>query len=135
MRVRTPTVLILLTGIALPLVAHHASYFDPERIVTVSGTVARFEWTNPHAFLFVDAETAEGGIERWMVEGRSPTQLMRTGWTRQTIRPGETITVTGRPPRDTSRLAETGAQFLGAGPVMLADGQTLVFGPIDTTER
>ncbi len=134
MRVRTPTILILLAGIAVPLLAHHASYFDPERIVTVSGTVARFEWTNPHAFLFVDAETAEGRVERWMVEGRSPNQLMRTGWTRQTIRPGETITVTGRPPRDTSRLAETGAQFLGAGPVKLADGQTLVFGPIDTSE-
>ena len=135
MKLRSFIALIALSVIALPLLGHHAGFFDPNRVVEVSGTVARFEWTNPHAFLFIDIENDNGEVERWTVEGRSPNQLTRTGWTRETIKPGETITVVGRPPRETSRLAETAANFLGAGPVELPDGKTLIFGPIVTSDE
>ena len=69
-------------------------------------------------------------MERWTVEGRSPNQLSRSGWSRETIKPGEIVTVVGSPLRDSSHLADSGALFLGAGPIELANGQMLVFGPI-----
>ena len=135
MKLRSLTILILLAGLALPVVGHHTSYFDPEKIVTLTGKVARFEWKNPHAFLVIDVETPDGQVERWTVEGRSPNQITRAGWTRQTFKLGTVVTVVGRPPRDSSRLTESGSNFLGAGPVQFADGQTLVFGPIDTSDQ
>lgn len=135
MKLKTLIILVALSAIAVPLWGHHASFFDPEKVITVSGTVARFEWKNPHAFLVIDTEKPDGRIERWTVEGRSPNQLLRAGWTQQTIRVGEVVTVVGRPPRDTARLAESGSHFLGAGPVRLPGGQTLVFGPIDAAVR
>lgn len=135
MKLRCLIVLLALAAAAVPLAGHHASYFDPEKTVTVSGRVARFEWTNPHAYLMIDTERPDGQVQRWTVEGRSPNQLMRSGWTQQTIRPGEMVTVIGRPPRRDSRLAEMGSFFIGAGPVRLSDGETLVFGPIDISTK
>ncbi len=129
MKSRIFTILIATVAATLPLAGHHAGFFDQEKVISVSGVVARFEWTNPHAYLYLDIEKSNGQVERWTVEGRSPNQLSRTGWSRETIKPGEVITVVGNPPRESSHLAESGALFLGAGPVELADGQMLVFGP------
>ena len=62
MKLRSFIALIALSVIALPLLGHHAGFFDPNRVVEVSGTVARFEWTNPHAFLFIDIEKDDGRL-------------------------------------------------------------------------
>jgi hypothetical protein len=114
---------------APPVLGHHAGYFDDKTVVRVSGVVARFEWTNPHSFLYLDIETPAGTIERWTIEGRSPNQLRRGGWSPATITPGAMVTVEGSPPRDTSRLAGSSAHFLGAGRVELDTGEMLRFGP------
>jgi hypothetical protein len=85
---------------------------------------------NPHAFLLVDVVAEDGHIDRWTIEGQSPNQLRRSGWSQATILPGDMVTVTGRPPRELSRLADgIGARFfLGAGPITLPDGSTRMFG-------
>ena len=131
MKSKVLIVLIALAAAAVPLAGHHASYFDPQEIIVVTGKVSGVQWTNPHAYLLIDSMHPDGQIQRWTVEGRSPNQLLRAGWTQQTIHIGEEITVTGRPPRADSRLAEMGPFFIGAGPVRLAGGETMRFGPLD----
>lgn len=129
-----PMLAVLVAGLvafsAVPSRGHHASYFDRETTLSITGTVASLEWTNPHAFLLIDVAAEDGHVDRWTVEGRSPNQLIRNGWNRTSIQPGETITVTGRPPRELTNLADgIGVRFfLGAGPVTLPDGSTMMFG-------
>lgn len=124
----------LVTGLAVlsapPTMGHHSSYFDPETTLSITGTVTELAWMNPHAFLLVDVVAEDGHIDRWTIEGRSPNQLRRSGWSQVTIQPGDMVTVTGRPPRELSTLADgIGARFfLGAGPITLPDGSTRMFG-------
>ena len=67
---------------ALPLSAHHElrAEFDEQKPVSLRGVVTRFEWNNPHAFLYVDAQDANGEIANWAVEWASPLELRMTGW-------------------------------------------------------
>ena len=124
----------LVVGIAVftapSTMGHHSSYFDPDTTLSITGKVAELAWMNPHAFLLVDVVAEDGHVDRWTVEGRSPNQLRRSGWTQSSIRPGDLITVKGRPPRELPALADgLGAQFfLGAGPITLPDGSTMMFG-------
>ena len=75
--------LVLAAGV--PLAAHHsfAAEFDGTKPVTLKGTVARMEWTNPHAWLHVDVKGGDGKVVSWMVEGGAPNALLRRGWTQR----------------------------------------------------
>jgi hypothetical protein len=102
--------------------AHHS--FAPFNLTaerTITGTVNRFEWTNPHTWVFIDVTNEKGAVETWGVEGMSPNFLARRGWTRNTFKPGDKVTVVVRPLRDGS----AGGMFVRA---TLADGKTLNFG-------
>ena len=83
-------------------VAHHsfAAFFDPSRIVTIKGTVTQFAFTNPHGMIVLSVKAANGATQEWRVETNAPVVLMRRGWSRDVIKPGETITVDGWPSRD-----------------------------------
>ena len=99
-------VLAGLLGTALPGWAHHsdAGRYTEETIV-LSGTVVALQLVNPHSLIIMDVEEG-GATERWQVEMGSPRNLAQTfGWTRETLKPGDKITVTGR-------QAKTGATFL-----------------------
>ena len=77
--------------------AHHSfAMFDQSRQVTVAGTVRDFQWTNPHAF--IEVEDAQG--KTWGVELNSPNNLVRQGWKRTALKPGDKISVTLNPLRD-----------------------------------
>ena len=82
--------------------AHHsfAAFFDPSKIVTVTGTVTRFAFTNPHGMIVLSVKSANGATQEWRVETNAPVVLMRRGWSRDVLRAGETITVDGWPSRD-----------------------------------
>ncbi|MBT8146710.1 MAG: DUF4131 domain-containing protein [Gammaproteobacteria bacterium] len=82
-------------------VAHHAStpFYDPDRSVEVEGTVTRFVFRNPHAFLYVDVTDDSGASTEWQVELGAPVSLRRTGWTPDSLSVGTMVRVTGQPSR------------------------------------
>ncbi len=88
---------ILLSVITIPLAAHHASapFYDPENRVSIEGTITRFVFRNPHAFLFLDVTEDSGENVEWQVELGAPVSLRRTGWTPDTLEVGMTVKVTG----------------------------------------
>lgn len=87
-----------LTGVAL---AHHSfAAFDVTTEKVITGTVKKFDYTNPHTWVWVDVPNDQGGADTWGFEGMSPNYLGRRGWTRSTLKPGDKITVTFRPMKD-----------------------------------
>jgi len=80
-----------------PALAHHsfASQFDSSKPVTLRGVVARLEWTNPHSWLYVDAKDEGGNLTHWQCELVSPNQLKRLGWSRDSVKVGDQLTVEG----------------------------------------
>ena len=102
-----------------PVAAHHStSMYDMVNPVTIKGTVTRFEWTNPHAFIFLDVKDANGATVEWEVEMMSLNHLRSYGWVRTTVKPGDVIGATGAP-------AKSGAPSMIAGVVELPDGRKI----------
>jgi hypothetical protein len=106
--------------------AHHAisAKFDESKSVTLDGTVSLVDWKNPHVHLFMDVR-ASNGIDRWVIELESRVDLGRSGWTHESVRPGDAIKVQGIAARDGSRqlwakaivLASTGKRVLDVSPM------------------
>ena len=110
---------------AVSLGAHHsfAAEYDGEKPVTVSGTVARIDWTNPHIHFYVDVKDAQGGVTQWKFEGYPPNMLIRQGWKRDaTMKIGDRIKVFGWRARTDPALA-------AAREVTFSDGRKLAAGP------
>ena len=107
--------------------AHHAfaAEYDENKPVTVSGTVTRFEWTNPPAWLYIDAKEASDKVTSWSFEMGSPNGLLRRGWRRTELQNGDQVTVDGYRAKDGSHLAN-------ARTVTMPDGRKL-FGGFQST--
>ena len=109
-----------------PLVAsaHHsfAVFFDPSKNVSVTGKVKAFRFTNPHGLVVLDVTDAQGHVREWRAETNAPAVLVRRGWTRDAIKPGETITIEGWPSRDgkpyirLSRALRPDGSLVGSAP-------------------
>jgi len=81
--------------------AHHSNVaFEVTKVVTVTGVVKEFQWRNPHTWLTLTVVDSKGKSVDWAIEGRAPGVLLRAGWTRDSIKPGETITVDMSPAKD-----------------------------------
>jgi len=79
------------------LSAHHSfAAFDMSKEQTITGVVSRFDWTNPHTFIWVDVTNDKGAVETWAIEGMSPNYLGRRGWSKNSVKPGDKITVSIR---------------------------------------
>jgi len=94
--------MLLLAAAAVPAFAHHsfAVFFDQDKTVSVTGVVEEFQFRNPHGLIRLSVKKAGGGEETWKAETNSPSILERRGWTRTTLKVGETITIDGWPSRD-----------------------------------
>lgn len=113
--------MLALPGAAL---AHHsfAVFFDPTKNVTVTGKVTAFRFTNPHGTIALDVTKDDGSVEHWRAETNAPVILVRRGWTRASIKPGETVTITGWPARDgkpymrLSEVKDANGKAIGTAP-------------------
>ena len=104
---------------AVPALAHHSfAMFDADQSTTLAGTVKEFQWTNPHAWIFVMVPTHDGQLEQWAVEMGGPGQISRQGWNPKTLTPGMDVTLTIHPLRD----GTNGGQYMAA---TLPDGTQL----------
>ena len=103
--VQLGVVILGLTGAGARYAAAHHSYaaFDISTQKTISGTVSKVNWTNPHTWVWLDVPNEQGSVDTWGIEGMSPNYLARRGWTRDTIKVGDKLTVTIRPARDGSK--------------------------------
>lgn len=95
MRVRHVVLLALLA--AAPVYGHHnfRAEFDINAPFTVTGSVTKVEWTNPHTWFYLDVTDDKGGVANWAMEMGSPNALMRTGWKRTSMNAGDVVTVDG----------------------------------------
>lgn len=87
-------------GTSLALAHHSAAAFDSTQLKTISGTVKKFDYSNPHTWVWLDVTNDQGQVETWGVEGMSPNFLNRRGWTRTTLKPGDKLSITIRPMKD-----------------------------------
>ena len=112
---------------SMPATAHHSfsAIFDAKKPVTLTGTVTRIEWMNPHTWIYLDVKKPDGTVEAWSFEMGSPNRLMRYGWNQNSLPTGATVTITGSQARDDSTKAAVDT-------VTLADGKRL-FGAQDTS--
>lgn len=87
--------------VSLPLFAHHgAASFDTTKKLTVKGTVVEWFWANPHCFLRFDVKGEDGQTVQWVVETQSGPNILPLGYTKQTFKPGDEVTVTLQPVRN-----------------------------------
>ena len=103
--------------------AHHSfsAEFDRNLPVNVTGTVTKVEWMNPHARFYIDVKDTEGKVSNWDFELASPNGLMRRGWTRNSMKIGDVVTVTGSRAKNNPLVGN-------ASTVTLADGKKLFAG-------
>lgn len=127
MRRRVHSYFALIAGVLFACAtvsAHHgASAYDQSRTVTFEATVTEFDMANPHASILFDSKDANGATVHWACELNSPSWLLREGWTRNTLKAGDRITIVAHPnKREDARVV-----FLMK--VILADGRELLDGP------
>jgi Family of unknown function (DUF6152) len=119
----------MLISSALPMVAHHsfAAEFDATKPVTLEGKVVEMEWLNPHSWLTIDVTKEDGKVERWHIEGGSPSVLLRLGWNRDSLPAGTKIKVVAFQAKDGS--------FRGSSrEIEFPDGRKMNMGGSSTTE-
>lgn len=87
-------------GCGLALAHHSFALFDQTKEVTLVGTVKEFQWTNPHSWLMLEVKSSAGEDQEWAIEMLSPNVLGRQGWKRNSLKPGDRVTVVINPTRD-----------------------------------
>lgn len=111
-------ILLFALACALPVAAHHsfAAEFDDKRPVSLNGKVVKFEFMNPHSWIHVDVTDANGKVTRWAVETGSTNALFRRGWRKDSLRPGDAVSIEAYQAKDGSNTAN-------ANSVKLPDGR------------
>ena len=131
MRSRALIAAVLVAGL-LPVAAsaHHsfAVFFDATKDISITGKVTQFRFTNPHGLVVLDVTDAQGHVREWRAETNSPSVLVRRGWTREAIKPGDIITVEGWPSRD-------GKPYMRLRRALRADGSLIGSAPFGRQDQ
>jgi hypothetical protein len=99
--------------------AHHgSSNYDLSKSVSVKGTITQFDFVNPHSAIHLEAKDDKGNAEQWLIEADSPNNLARAGWTRDSLKPGDQVTIVG------NRLKD-GSKVMRLQKVIFSDGKEL----------
>jgi hypothetical protein len=110
---------------AIPAAAHHShAMYSPNVRMTVEATVKEYIWANPHVWVYVEIPDENGQLVEWILESGAPASLTRSGWSAQSMKAGDLVTVTFGPLKD-----GTSGGLLGA--VELIDGTTVTTGALD----
>jgi hypothetical protein len=108
-------VALCMFAVSVPMFAHHGTAaYDLSKTYTVKGKVSRFNFINPHVQVFFDVTDEKGAVSAWQAELTSPNHLVRTGWTKDTLKPGDDVTITGYRTKD-------GTNSIWIGKIMLKD--------------
>jgi len=125
MRTQVATLMCIASVVgSAPVLAHHsfAATFDENKPVTLTGTVTKLEWSNPHIWFFIDVENPDGTVTNWGLEMGSPNFLMRAGWRRDSMKEGDVVEIEGHQARDDSPNAHARTVVLaGTGEPIFGD--------------
>ncbi len=110
---------LTLAATSVPLLAHHGTgMYDMSHPTTVTGVVKRFEWTNPHAYIYLDVKDEKGNVVEWAIEMMALNHLKSYGWSRNTVMPGDVISCTGG-------AAKSGMPAMLSSIIKLPDGREI----------
>jgi Family of unknown function (DUF6152) len=107
---------------AVPALAHHsfAAEYDVNKKVTLTGTVTKLDWLNPHIWIYLDVKDDSGKVAKWQCEGGPPNTLTRNGWTKSSLKPGDTVTISGVMAKDASNTCSSRVVKLPDGRAVFA---------------
>ena len=116
------TIVVGLLVVSGPTFAHHGTAnYDMTKVVTLKGTVTDFQFINPHTLILFDVKNEKGIVEHWQAEATSPNHLVRAGWTKNIVKSGDEITISGF-------RAKNGSTVMRFQKMVLANGQEITEG-------
>lgn len=119
MRNKLATILLGLLVVSIPLFAHHgAAAYDTTKKITLKATVTEWFWANPHCFLKFDAKDDKGNVVHWAVEASNPADMVNLGWSKESFKPGDEVTVTFEPVKNGQPIGRIEQVVLASGQIL-----------------